>query len=263
MTTTTETWREAGTAWGHAPVDWAYRFESHTRDAVEHVFGLLRIGDGRSLLDVACGAGYALGRAHRLGASVAGIDASAELIEIARRRAPAGDVVAGSMFELPWGDESFDVVTSFNGIWGGCGEAVAEAYRVLRPGGRLAITFWGPGAALDLRDYLIVVGSTAPGIAAEFKGLASIGAPGVAESLVEEAGFDVVERGHTTAVLEAVNGDDLWAALRSAGAAVPSLEHTGEDEVRRRSLEAVAPFRAPDGSYRLENQITHVIASKS
>ena len=39
-----------------------------------------------------------------------------------------------------WEDESFDALTSFNGIWGGCEAAVEEAYRVLRPGGSIAIT---------------------------------------------------------------------------------------------------------------------------
>ena len=50
--------------------------------------------------------------------------------------------------------------------------------------------------------------------------------------------------------------------LRSPGVVLPSIEHTGEDEMRRRVLEAVAPFRAEDGSYRLVNELTHVIARK-
>ena len=55
------------------------------------------------------------------------------------------------MQHLPWPDNSFDVVTSFRGIWGTTPDAVAEAYRVLAPGGRLGITVWGhikrsPGA---------------------------------------------------------------------------------------------------------------------
>ena len=46
---------------------------------------------------------------------------------------------------------SFNVVTSFRGIWGTTPEAVAEIYRVLSPGGRSGITVWGhlkasPGA---------------------------------------------------------------------------------------------------------------------
>lgn len=255
-------WQIAGDAWAHAAIDWAYRFEPHARDSADYLFQKLNIGPGRSLLDMACGAGYSLGRAERLGAQTAGIDASAGLLEIAGRRAPHTELVTGSMFALPWADRTFDVVTSFNGIWGGCQQAVDEAFRVLRRGGQMAITFWGPGKALDLRDFFIVVGTTAPGVGDELKGLAAIGAEGVCETMFETAGFEVTERGSTTAVLEAANQEDLWRTLRSPGVVLPSLEHVGEQELRRRVLEVAAPFVAPDGSYRLVNELTHVIATK-
>lgn len=255
-------WQIAGDAWAHAAADWAYRFEPYARDAIEHLFGALHVGPDCHLLDMACGSGYALGRAERLGASTAGIDASAGLVEIARRRAPASELVAGTMFELPWEAESFDAVTSVNGIWGGCQEAVDEAYRVLRPGGLIAITFWGPGKALDLRDFFIVVGSTSPGAAEELIGLASIGAPGVCEGMLDSAGFVVSERGATSSIIEAANDDEMWRTLRSPGVVLPSLDHVGEAELQAQVMAAVEPFRAADGSYRLVNELTHVIGRK-
>jgi len=255
-------WAIAGDAWAHAATDWAYRFEPYARDAIHHCFEVLGVGPDRDLADMACGSGYALGLAERLGARTAGIDASAGLIDIARRRAPATELVVGSMFELPWGDESFDALTSFNGIWGGCDEAIEEASRVLRPGGSIAITFWGPGKALDLRDFFIVIGTTGPGVADELIGLAQIGAPGVCEGMLESAGFEVTERGSTSAIIEAANEDDLWKTLRSPGVVLPSIQHVGDDELRRQVMEAVAPFRADDGSYRLVNELVHVIATK-
>ena len=55
------------------------------------------------------------------------------------------------MHALPWEDASFDVVTSFRGIWGTTPDALAEVRRVLVPGGRMGLTVWGhikasPGA---------------------------------------------------------------------------------------------------------------------
>lgn len=255
-------WQIAGDAWAHAAVDWAYRFEPYARDSVEHVFSTIGLGPGKHLLDLACGSGYALARAERLGAATSGIDASAGLIDIAATRAPNTELVTGSMFDLPWNDESFDAVTSFNGIWGGCDDAIAECFRVLRPGGSIAVTFWGPGRSLDLRDFFIVIGTTAPGAAEELIGLAAIGEPGIAEAMVEGAGFVMDERGANSAIIEASDDDDLWRCLRSPGVVLPSLQHVGEDELRRQVLAAAEPFRAADGSYRLVNELTHVIAHK-
>lgn len=253
-------WREAGRAWGHAATDWAYLFEPYARDAIEAVLGLTGVGEGTDVLDVACGSGLAAGRAQRLGATVAGLDASEDLVRIARRRAPGADLRAGDMFALPWSDDSFDVVTSFNGVWGGCDDALAEMARVVRTGGMVAITFWGAPAALDLRDYFIVLGSTMPAVAGEMKDLARVGAPGVAEGMFAAAGLGIVERGTTSARLELADDATAWRALRSPGLALPPLEVVGEDELRRRVMDAVAPYRAGDGSYVITNELVHIVA---
>ena len=72
-----------------------------------------------------------------------GIDASPRLVAVARDRNPGCDIRVGDMHALPWDEGSFDVVTSFRGIWGTTPDAMAELYRVLRPGGRSGITVWG------------------------------------------------------------------------------------------------------------------------
>lgn len=253
-------WQQAGRAWGHAAVDWAYRFEPYADEAIESVFAELAIGPDTTLLDLACGAGFALGRATRRGVPSAGLDASAALIEIATRRAPQAELVVGDMFALPWGEASFDRITSFNGIWGGCTEALREARRVLRPDGRIGLTFWGPGRRLALRDWFITLGSTMSSMQHEMKDLASIGAPGVVETMLADAGFGEVRRWAVDSVLECPDEEAAWATLRSPGLVVPALA-IGEDELRRRVLESVASCRAADGSYRFVNELTCVVAS--
>jgi SAM-dependent methyltransferase len=253
-------WQQAGEAWGHAASDWAYLFEPYARDAIEHLFSSMDVRQGTDLLDIACGSGFAIALADRGGAVTAGIDASAALIDIARRRAPRSDLRAGDMFHLPWPDAGFDVVTAVNGIWGGCDDAVAEAHRVLRPGGLIGLTFWGPGHALELRDWFIALGSSTPSVGEEMMSLANIGAPGVVEAMLEGAGFSEVERTAAPSILEFPDEEIAWRALRSPGLVVPALRDVGEAELRGRLMSAVEHLRAPDGSYRIVNELTCVTA---
>lgn len=256
-------WEVAGQAWSHAAADWAYLFEPYARDAIEAVFTEAGVGSGTRLLDVACGAGSSLSRAIRLGATVSGIDAADGLLEIARRRAPDAEVVHGDMFALPWADETFDVVVSFNGIWGGCEAAIAEMARVCRPGGRIGVTWWGSPDRLDLLSYFMTVGAAGPGVAEEIVSLAAINEPGVAETILADAGFESIERNVTEAILELADSDVAWRALRSPGLVVPSIAHTGERELSRQVLDAISGFQAADGSYRLVNELVHVVAQKT
>ncbi len=255
-------WRLAGEAWSHAACDWAYLFEPYSREAVETVFGLAGVGPRTRLLDVACGAGNSLGRAARLGASVAGIDAAAGLLEIAAGRAFGADLVHGDMFDLPWDDASFDVVVAFNGIWGGCEAALAEMARVCRSGGRIGLTYWGAPKKLDLLSYFMTVGAAGPGVSEELVSLAAINSPGVVESMLTTAGFEDLAFGTTEAILEFADDDIAWRALRSPGLVLPSIRHTGEPRLRRQVLEAIAPYRQGNGSYRLVNELVQVVARR-
>jgi SAM-dependent methyltransferase len=89
------------------------------------------------------------------GAVVTGIDVSDALVKIAVARTAEGDFRVGDMFALPFPGASFDVATSFNGIWKGCDAALREAARVLVPGGRLGLTFWGRLEHVGLMPYFL------------------------------------------------------------------------------------------------------------
>ena len=148
---TGEQWHTVDEGWGRKAVEFATLAEPVNCREYVAVHHALNIGAGDRLLDVACGAGLAVELAALRGAHCAGIDASPRLLAVARDRNPDADLRIGDMNALPWDDGSFDVVTSFRGIWGTTPHAVAEAFRVLVPGGRLGITVWGhikasPGA---------------------------------------------------------------------------------------------------------------------
>ena len=99
-----------------------------------HVLDRAGVRAGTSVLDCGCGAGRFVGLAAKRGATVAGIDASGDLVEIAVERCPQADLQIGDLEELPWPDDSFDVVTGFSSFQFADDHvrAVAEARRVSR-----------------------------------------------------------------------------------------------------------------------------------
>jgi SAM-dependent methyltransferase len=110
--------------------------------------------DARRILDLGCGAGavlIALAATHPRAASV-GVDLSSRMLGQARRRAPyaARGLVRADAAALPWPPGAFDAVTSHSFFYlvPDRDAVLAEAWRVLRPGGRLALMepWSGPAA---------------------------------------------------------------------------------------------------------------------
>jgi SAM-dependent methyltransferase len=260
----THDWREAGDAWGHSANDWAYLYEHYALDVMIAIFQRIGVADGVRVLDMACGSGLALRHAEAMGATTAGIDAAATLVEIARDRNPGSDLRLGSMFDLPWDDGSFDAVMSINGIWGGCEVAVAEASRVLRPGGMIGISFWGTGTPNDLRGCFKAFARHAPQEHfGSMKKLNNIAAPGVAEQMLTENGFEVLERGARVSVIEWPDAELAWRGVSSIGPAVPALRMTDPAIVKEAVLEAIDHCRDDRGAYRFQNDHHFVIARKT
>lgn len=256
-------WREAGDAWGRAVQDWACLFEHYSFDVLTAMFDRLGVGPGVRLLDVACGSGLAIRHARSRGATVAGIDASEPLVRRARERSPDNEIVLGSMFELPWPDESFDAVVSVNGIWGGCGEALVEARRVLRPGGLVAFSFWGQGPPLDLRPVFKVFARHVPERNVQgMRNLNDVAVPGIAERMTLDAGLVPVERGSRISVLELADDDIAFRAMTSTGSASPAVANADPAQLRREVLAALEPCRDGAGGYRFVNDHQFVVAQR-
>ena len=223
----TSDWELVDEGWGRRALDFATLSEpANSREyvTVEH---RLAVDQGDRLLDVACGSGLAIELAGLRGADCAGIDASPRLVAVARDRNPDSDIRVGDMHALPWPDSSFDVATSFRGIWGTTPAALDEVHRVLVPGGRLGLTVWGqvkhsPGAWALAPFRLAAPGKLANQAAMQ------LGRPGAGEGLLARHGFVDVRRIDVPFVWEFADPETYARTLAATGPAYEAIQHVGE-----------------------------------
>lgn len=259
--TPTDLWKDAGQAWGARSADWAYLFEPYSRPANEVVFDQVGVGDRVRLLDIACGSGLAAHSASRRGAAVTGLDASEALVDIARARTPEGDFRVGDMFALPFAAASFDVATSFNGIWKGCESALHEARRVLTPTGELGLTFWGRPEHLGLLPYFLKVIELSPpshGAASLQQG--DTGRAGVIEEMLTSTGFSPRQGGTVTVVNEWPDVDIAVRALAAAGPSVPAINAVGFDAFCEALREVIEPLQGDGVGIRIVSELGWITA---
>jgi SAM-dependent methyltransferase len=253
-------WAESGQAWGERAPDWAYLLEPYARGANDALFDRTGVGPGTELLDIACGSGYAASVAAGRGATVSGLDASEALIAIARARTPAGDFRTGDMFALPFDEDQFDVATSFNGIWRGCEGALVEARRVVRPGGLVGFTFWGPPKRLGLMPYFATVVGLSPADHVDATvNQGDTGRPGVAEQMLKDAGLEFADRGTAQVVSELPDLDLAVRALAAAGPSWPAIQHVGYDQFAEALREALRPLYVEGIGVRIASEFGWII----
>lgn len=121
---------------------------NYSAKASEEFVARTEIRPGAQVLDVACGTGNSAIPAAQAGGVVTGVDIATNLLEQARKRAAAEGLKMsfeeGDAEELPYPDQSFDVVmTMFGAMFAPRPERVAaELIRVCRPGGLIAMANW-------------------------------------------------------------------------------------------------------------------------
>jgi len=119
-----------------------------TSQVNDAVLDAVETGSGTRLLDVACGPGWLSAAAVKRGAMVTGLDFAKTMLTIARARCPEVTFHEGDAEDLPFEEGQFDAVVCSLGFphFPNPERAIAEAFRVLTPGGRYAFTNWTPPA---------------------------------------------------------------------------------------------------------------------
>lgn len=142
-----------------------YELENETQDVDGAVFAALPDWTGHDVVDVGCGAGFHLPRFAESARTVIGVEPHRPLVTLAEQRTealPSVQVVAGSAESLPLPDASADLVHARTAYFfgAGCEPGIAEAMRVLRPGGVLVVVDldatahpYGEWMRADLKNY--------------------------------------------------------------------------------------------------------------
>src|SRR5262245_16466571 len=130
--------------WQRASAYYSHTFGALTAQTADALLDAAGVRSGTRLLDVATGPGFVAGAAAARGASVVGVDFSPLMVDEARRRFPQVEFGEGDAESLTIEPGRFDAVVMNFGLLhlARPATAIAEAHRVLSPGGRYAFTVW-------------------------------------------------------------------------------------------------------------------------
>ena len=217
-------------------------FEPLTDSFNRQALDVLEPLDGIDLVDVAAGAGGAAVMAAGRGARVVAVDASAAMAaRMAARgiRAQVADAAA-----LPFGNASFGAALSSFGVvlLPEPAQGMAELFRVLRPGGRVAVVTWTEPqryeVAARLRDA-VTVATGAPPPPGELPAQLRFTDPARLHALLHDAGFAAVRIKRVEATLRAASAQALAGSLAFAPGMAAMLHGLGRNRatVLRRFVE--------------------------
>lgn len=250
-----------GPLWGARPADWAL---SEDQQVPTYEDALARVGlePGGSVLDIGCGVGAFLRLVGERGGRPHGIDASEALLAVARSRLPGADLRHGDMEALPYGDDSFDLVTGFTSFFfaNDIVAALREAGRVTKPGGAVVITVWGSHEVNDLEAVKAVIRPYFPPRPADAPAEPDYAAPGVLEDIAARAGLEPESTFDTTWAYVFEDAATVRRAMVAPAGLALLVGPDREDEVKDAIERGLGPYRADDGSYRLENTFHSLIA---
>lgn len=208
----------------------------------EAALELVPVGEGEHVLDVAAGAGSLSLAAAERGADVLAVDLSSRFVRILEERAQqAGfanvEARVGDGQDLELADETFDAAFSMFGLmlFPDHERGFAELHRVLRPGGRAAVSSWAHPSRVEFFTlFAEAVEQAVPDLSPPPPPFIELTDPANLREAMEQAGFEDVEVHELDHRTDSGGPRTAWRKVAEANPVLPGMvEELGEGAVER------------------------------
>ena len=227
---------------------------------------------GERVLDVCCGSGAsALPAAEAVGprGAVLGVDLSERLLALARAKARArglghAEFRAGDMLALRLPEAPFDAVVCVFGVFfvPDMAAAVRALWREVRPGGRLALTTWGPRwFEPGSTAFWDAIRAVRPDLHKGFNPWDRISEPAAVAALLADGGAEPAEVVAEAGEHAIPSPEAWWAAISGTGyrGTLEQLAPKDRERVRRASQ----AFVERSGVRAVEANVVYAVARKT
>jgi ubiquinone/menaquinone biosynthesis C-methylase UbiE len=260
--------------WDLAAHDYERLWQAQLGPAQADMLARIGLRAGERVVDVACGTGlvsFAAAAAVGAAGRVIGVDISGAMVDAAQRRGDAlgvGQVVFARMDAeaLDLADADFDVALCGLGLMymPDPAQAVRELRRVVRPGGRVGLAVWGErNRCRWAAVFSIVEAEVASDVCPLFFGL---GSGDALAHLCADCGLVQVELRRIATTLVYDDSDEACDAAFVGGPvalAWSRFDAATRARVRATYAAAIAPWRQPEGGYRIPGEFVVVVAARA